>query len=105
MTEARKRLEDAGRSKEELDEKFAELLPVELEPGSEYLLQAFTELHASRQSGVNGYEPLSYVEIKAYDELTSANLTPGEIQVIFAVDRAFLAAVDEENRDAGDPGK
>jgi len=35
--------------------------------------------------------PLSFVEIKAWDELTGAGITPKELQIIKALDNIFLA--------------
>lgn len=38
-----------------------------------------------------GLSPISYVEIKAWDDLTGAGITPNEVNIIKALDNIFLA--------------
>jgi hypothetical protein len=80
----------AGRSEEELNKRFAELVPVEIVPGTERLLTIFHHLNLSRQSGTSGPNGLQYTEIAAYCDLMNETLTPMEVATIRSMDAAFL---------------
>lgn len=68
----------------------AELRPVRLVPGSEYLLQIFNDLSDSRGVGMAGPLPITYLEIKAYCELVDLTLTTREVAAIKSMDSVFL---------------
>lgn len=54
----------------------------------------FWELDSGRQSGMSS-NPLSWGDIKDWAELTGVNLTPWEVSVIKAMDRAYLTTANE----------
>lgn len=92
LESARRQMEKLGKTPAELDVMFAELKPVELKRGSEPLMLTFLALEGARSSGMNGPQPLSYLEIKAYAELMGETFSPWEIEMLRAMDRAYLTA-------------
>jgi hypothetical protein len=54
----------------------------------------FHDLHATRGEGVNGYLPISYLEIAAWSLLSGERLMPWELQAIRALDRRLLRKAD-----------
>lgn len=93
----RKTLEDGrkfqkakGKSDEELALLFAELVPVALEPGTDYLVGVFEELSDTRNRTESGPLAITHVEMKAYSELTGTELDPWEVDALRIMDAAFL---------------
>ena len=91
----RQQLEKTGKSKEELDEQFAELIEPEVPLAGRSVLMMFMELSSARQSGFNGLLPISYLELQAYADVTDIRFEPWEVDLIKVMDRAFLEAVAE----------
>lgn len=60
--------------------------PVHLEQVWSY----FSELNRARCGNGFGANPLSYVEIAAWNSLTDAQVTPLEVQIIRALDNLYL---------------
>lgn len=86
-------LRKIGKSEEELDKQFAELVAPEYPRFAEYLLLMYYELASCRQFGAMGQPmPISYIEMQAYSELTDEDLEPFEVNAIRMMDRA---AIDE----------
>lgn len=52
--------------------------------------QWFVRLNGRRQHGMNGPMPLTFVEIKAWQELMDVELTPFDVEVIIALDDVAL---------------
>lgn len=69
----------------------------------DYLWDAFWDMAPERPDGPNGPQPLGPVFIKAWCELTGAALISEEVQIIRAMDRAFLSAYAEEMAAAWKP--
>lgn len=90
LTSFRRQLEKSGKSKEALDKQFAELEVPSVSTTGKYLLNIFSELSTARQNGMNGPMPITYTEIKAYNELTDAALEPWEVDAIRLMDRVFI---------------
>jgi hypothetical protein len=82
-----------GKAKEELDKQFAELESPKVSPGAKYLINMFRELSSTRQSGMNGMFPITYLEMRAYSELTDYELEPWEVEVIKNMDSAFMEEI------------
>lgn len=81
----------AGASEAELDVLFAELVEPTVCASGQYLLTMFFELNSSRQSsGMGGVLPISYMELKAYSDLTDVALEPFDVDAIRLMDRAYL---------------
>lgn len=60
----------------------------------------FWALHSTRQqSAMGGFQPISFTEIDAYARLMQVQFEPWEIEVLKAMDRAFLNTI---NTRAGD---
>lgn len=74
----------------ELRVRFKELEPVKLVSGSERLLAIWNQLDDTRPRTDGFPLAITYQEIKAYCELTDQKLNTFEIQVLRAVDDAFL---------------
>lgn len=89
----REQLGKNGLTEEELDEKFKELVEPEVDPEADYYRYVFAELSSTRQQGLNGQMPITYLEIKAYLELNDVDLSPQEVQLIKVMDRAYLQEV------------
>jgi len=60
-----------------------------LRPELRYLWAIYCELDATRAVGMS-LGPLTYTEIDAFSRLTATRLTPFEIGVLRAVDRAYF---------------
>jgi len=67
-----------------------QLEPVDIPYAIKYIWGFFCELSNSRGYSEAGAMPLTYTEIKAWSELTKSDPTAWEIDVIKAIDRAFL---------------
>ena len=90
LNSLRKQMLAAGKSEEDFLALYPEIAPVELRPGSEYLLAIFSAMANARGSGVNGPLPISHTDIKAYCELMQESLTPWEVETLRAMDNAYL---------------
>ena len=63
-----------------------------------HVMEWFCELSAKRQSGVGGPSTLSFSDIKAWMELTGTDVDPREMNMILAMDSAWLSAMADEAR-------
>lgn len=63
----------------------------ELPRGFSHVWNTFVRLHAARTGSGFGANPITYVEIDAYCRLSRLPLDPWEIEVIRALDDAYLA--------------
>ena len=54
-----------------------------------YLWEWATELAGSRRYGMNGAEPIGYVEIEAWARLTDTRPFPHEVAALLAIDRVL----------------
>ena len=61
-----------------------------------YLWHWFLDLDAARGSNGFGISPLSYVEIKAWSDLTRNTLAPWEIEAIKRLDAVRIRVVNEK---------
>jgi hypothetical protein len=64
-----------------------------------YLWSAFLSIHSGRTYGAMAPNPLSWVDIKAWNDLMSADMTEWEIGVIKALDTTWLRVVAEARKD------
>jgi hypothetical protein len=71
------------------------LEPVELVPGTEYLLVIFNSLSMARGAGMSQPLPISYVDIKAYCDLTDLRLAHWELETLRVMDHAYIATTAE----------
>jgi hypothetical protein len=81
----------AGKSKQYIEERCIELLPVKLERGTETLVNTFNQLSTRRSYGMNGPQPITFTEIQAFDLLTGANLTAWEVETLTSMDSIFIS--------------
>ncbi len=65
-----------------------------LPPGTDGLLQAFYDLHASRPVGM-GPSAIPFSEILAWQQAMNLVLTPWEAETLLFIDRAVLALLIE----------
>ncbi len=65
----------------------------------------FEQLHAGRSS--NGYSanPISYLEIKAWSDLTGIRLSSFDLRAIRSMDNTFLVYAAEKQQEAQKPEK
>lgn len=68
----------------------------ELEQGSEYILQWFWELNAKRQPGFSGLCPLTFADIRAWQQLTGKITRPDEIEALMLMDSAYTNAIHDK---------
>ncbi len=92
LQKARKQAASLGMSTSAID---AELEIPSLPPGADRLLHLFNSINSSRGQGFNGPLPISFLEIKAFCELTGEVLTPWEVETIKLLDAAYLDEVDK----------
>lgn len=77
---------------------FSELEPLPIPDGFHYIVTCFNDLSTSRSYGaMGGVLPLSYLEIKAYQEVTDQHLEPYEVEIIKAMDSEFVSVCAELN--------
>lgn len=90
----REQFRKRGVKQEKLDKQFAQLIPPELPPIGMNLMVVFHELRNATAKGMDGVNPISYSEIKAFIELLDADLEPWEIDAIRMMDTTFIQAVN-----------
>lgn len=94
----RTQLEKAGKSKEELDKQFIELVEPELTRIGDDFVHLFFDLSSTRQHTQGGAMAISYSELMAYTTLNDMELEPWEVNILRVMDRAYL----EELRKTGE---
>ena len=72
------------RAREELDKEPA------VSAGGEVLLSWWREIDAGRRTGMNGAEPVAYMDIDAWARLTGREPTPEEVSMIMSIERTVL---------------
>lgn len=60
-----------------------------------HIWNAFMELVNCRPAK---YAPISWVELKAYVELTETKLTPSDVNMLRAMDRQYLESIPKDNQ-------
>lgn len=76
-----------GKTEAELDKQFADLRDVEIPTGFEYLIEVYEDLAMSRSYGaMGGPLPFTFLEIKAYCDLTGVELTPFDLETVKQLD-------------------
>ena len=63
-----------------------------LPPGSGYLIDWFSQLGERRPMGVSGPLPIGWEQIGAWSALTGLKPTRSELDILLALDRAWLKA-------------
>lgn len=79
--------------------KHPDLELVEIDPDSKYLWDWYQELARARPSGM-GAEALRWSEIDAWARMTKRNPEPWEIDVVVAIDSAFLEFMAEKRKNS-----
>lgn len=92
---SRKQYAKRGETEQQLNERFPQLVEIEVEPELIHLKYVFGELSAARGEGMNGPLALTYGEILSYCTLMDTTLTPREVQTIKRMDNAYLCVVSE----------
>jgi hypothetical protein len=69
---------------------YADLDPVEVQPGSEYLLGHLYDLSSTRSYSFSGPLPITFTELQAYMAVTGEQLSPWEIDVIRKLDAIII---------------
>jgi hypothetical protein len=62
----------------------------------EHVWQAFLALHSGRSYSANGPNPLSWADIKAWDDLLSVGLKDWEVRAIKALDLLWMRRMGED---------
>lgn len=70
---------------------------------ADYLWNTFWDISTDRQDGPNGPQPLGSVLIKSWCDLTGTALLSEDVDIIRAMDRAFLSAYADEMAAAWKP--
>lgn len=87
----REHLLAAWRQGAPMDDRLRQSIPV----AGESLWKAFAQLSRARSVGFSGPAPLGHHDVLAWCELHGVRLTAWEIDAMFAMYNAFLAAVDQ----------
>lgn len=64
----------------------------------EHVWHWFHDLHSTRRAGFSGPDPLSFSEIQAWMNLTGTIVRPYEVQIIKALDNAFLKHMQKQQQ-------
>lgn len=72
--------------------------------GGRRIWAIFLALNATRGSGGFGPLPISNVEIEAYLRLNGEIMRPWEMEIVRAMDRAYMEAAMNRNADGGNDG-
>ena len=68
--------------------------PPELDPNLGYLITTYAKVRAVQGAGMNGLEPISYSEWDAYCRLMKDELETYELELLIALDLAFVRTVN-----------
>lgn len=79
-------------------ESVPELECIEMPDCVDYLWEWFLELNMSRSSNGFGANPISYLEIQAWNELKIKHISPWEVKTIKAMDAVFLEFQGENSK-------
>lgn len=71
----------------------AELQGPPLPAGFAYLWRWFQELHTRRTAGMHGPAPITWQDLVAWSQLTGAEPSPWDCDVLMLLDNAFFASV------------
>lgn len=90
--------DDKGETRSERNKRFGFASPPDpmIPKRARYMWRWFWDLHSQRQHGMNGPQPLSFLEMKAWSEMTGTLLSSEEWSVIVALDRAYRDALADE---------
>lgn len=77
----------------------------EVPPTCDHIWQWFCDLSACRSHADSGPQPISHQEIQAWSRLTGQIITPEEVDILRAMDKAFLREMSRERRAAMDAQK
>ncbi|WP_430251683.1 phage tail assembly chaperone [Neorhizobium sp. DAR64860/K0K1] len=64
--------------------------PAQIPAGGDHLWRWFLDLHGARSFGFSGPNPISFVEIRAYLELLRIPAEPHHVEILRALDSAYL---------------
>jgi hypothetical protein len=73
-----------------------ELTAPSIPPAGEHFVLLFFDLSCNRRQGMNGFEPLSWLEVEAYLRLTHQDIEPWEVRLLKRMDKAWLTAANEQ---------
>lgn len=65
--------------------------------GAGLLVQTFFDLHATRGSNGFGLDPITHLELWAWQRMHHVRLTPWEVETLLLMDRASLLALQSES--------
>lgn len=74
----------------------AELEATPIPEGAGLVAQTFFDLHATRSSNGFGLDPITHLELWAWQRMHHVRLTPWEIETLLLMDRAALTALQSE---------
>jgi hypothetical protein len=80
----------------EFNESFGAQVPDAPVVSLEYVLSWFWHLSNRRAPGFDGVAPISYTEIGSWTALTRTIVTPSEIELLVAMDNAYLEQIGIE---------
>lgn len=76
----------------------AELEPLPLPDGAEYLVAWYGDLRSALGADLASPKPLSYTELDAWARRMEIDPTPTEVRLLFALDRAFITTMARAER-------
>jgi hypothetical protein len=66
---------------------------IRIPSGGELLWKWFMALHKTRQAGMAGPQPISFTEMQSYARLTNQHIEPRHVDILVAMDQAYLETV------------
>jgi hypothetical protein len=93
-----------GRTDEQLEKQFPLLIPTEIDAGFEHIMEAFNNLSMSRQyDSMGNPQSFSYLELKAYCEMTGTEFDPFELETLRHLDYSMINEWSKtQNNDKGE---
>jgi hypothetical protein len=66
------------------------------------LWNKFLSLHEGRTYGINGGNPLSYIDMDAWMRVTGNRLDQWEVEAVMRIDKAWLKASKDDEEESAD---
>ena len=86
-------------TRRQLNEQFGledKTVDVDVPEDGEHIWEWFWHLSGMRASGMNGPQPLNYLDLEAWKSATGTIVLREEIEILLRMDRAYLNAISDE---------
>ena len=69
-----------------------------------YLIQWFLRLSSCRRGGFNGVEPITDLDIWAWQMNSGQRIKPEEVEILVSMDQAYRSAIAEKQKQENERG-